>query len=309
MSPRAAPLLAAALLCPSPALATSPAVDTDDHPPRPVLGADRYAHGRAILDGTAGPGLIALTFDDGPSAATTADVLAELDRHNAPATFFVNAYRLAGQSPAAERQRALLVAEAARGHAIGNHTYSHQRLSDLSAADQAKEILAGEAGIARVLGERPYLFRPPYGRMADPAAKLLAQRGYTIVRWNVSSEDPYLRTPEKLLAHVMDELRRAGGGVVLFHDTHPWTAAALPRFFDALADENCRRAAAGEQPLLLVELDRFVRPRYGEPPSPERLAAREAADRARRQRIVEQCREIHEEGSEQGSLEKLNDLP
>ncbi len=277
---RAAGLLLAAAV----ARATPPAADADQHPPRAVPGGERLGHGHLVV-GDGADALLALTFDDGPSAATTGAVLDELARRGAPAAFFVNAYRLGGRSEAAERQRALLVEEVERGHLVGNHTWDHARLSDIDPQAQEKEIVDGERGIARVLGERPWLFRPPYGRRTPIADKILAGRGYTVVLWNISSEDPYLRTPEKVLAHVMDEVRREGGGVVLFHDTHPWTAAALPRFFDALADENCRRVRAGEPALLLVALDRFVRSRYGEPPS----AAQEEADREARRRIAAAC--------------------
>jgi peptidoglycan/xylan/chitin deacetylase (PgdA/CDA1 family) len=286
---RAAVLLTLGSLTPE-ASASAPAACADQLPPRAVPGPERWGHGRLVV-GDGAPGLLALTFDDGPSQATTGAILDELDRRGAPAAFFVNPYRLAGRSEAATRQRALLEREEARGDPIGNHTFDHQRLSDLAPEAQAKEILDGESSIARVLGDRPWLFRPPYGRMTREAAKLTAERGYTVVLWNISSEDPYLRTPDKVLARVMDEVRHAGGGVVLFHDTHPWTAAALPRFFDALAEENCRRVAAGEPAYLVVALDRFVRPRYGEPPSAPELAARAEADRAARRRIAERCAE------------------
>ena len=230
--------------------------------------------------------ILDVRIERGPSSM---QIARELSRRGVRATFFVNAYRLAGGSDAAERQRALLVEEVERGHFVGNHTWDHARLSDLAPAAQEKEILDGERGIARVLGERPWLFRPPYGRRTPESDRLLAARGYTVVLWNVSSEDPFLRAPDKVLAHVLDEIRKQGGGIVLFHDTHPWTVAALPRFFDALADENCRRVAAGQLPLLLVTLDRFVRPRYGEPPSPEAIALRAEADREARRRIVAAC--------------------
>ncbi len=282
MPPRCLPLV---LALAAPALAAPPVGDGGAASDRD-LPAPRVAHGRLRLRPPP-RGLLALTFDDGPSAATTQTILDELSREGAPATFFVNAYRLGGHSQAAARQRELLAEEVARGHLVGNHTFDHQRLSDLPAAAQEKEIVDGERGIARVLGQRPWLFRPPYGRMAAPAARVLAARGYTVVQWNISSEDPYLRTPEKVLDQVMAEIRREGGGVVLFHDTHPWTAAALPLFFAALADENCHRVEAGEEPLLVVGLDRFVAPSYG---GPRNTAQWSDSDREARRRIAEACR-------------------
>jgi len=272
------------------ALGGPPLLDRDQLPPRSIAGPERFARGR-ILIGDDASGRLALTFDDGPKAETTGAILDELDRRGARATFFVNAYRLAGRSANAERQRALLRRAAAAGHAIGNHTFSHPRLTDLAPAEQAHQIVAGELGIERVLGERPYLFRPPFGRMTEAATELLRRRGYTTVLWDVSSEDPFLRTPERVVRRALDEIRRAGGGVVLFHDTHEWTVRALPRFFDALAAENCRRAAAGETILLVVELDRLFKPRNHAPFFSESPAARRAveAEGAARHQIALAC--------------------
>jgi peptidoglycan/xylan/chitin deacetylase (PgdA/CDA1 family) len=288
--------LAAALA--APARADPPPLLADRLPPRPVLGQARYAGRRVDLERARREGLLALTFDDGPSAQTTPDVLAALDRAGAPAAFFVNGYRLGGRSEAAEKQRALLLEEAGRGDAIGNHTFDHQRLSDLAPPAQLAEIVRGEASIARVLGERPFLFRPPYGRVAPAAGAALRQRNYSVILWNISSEDPYLRTPEKVLARVLDEIRREGGGVALFHDTHAWTAAALPRFFGLLAEENCRRVRAGEAPILLVPLDRLLDVRYGpdQPNGAEAAAHQAEADRAERTRIAAACGETEGKG-------------
>ena len=288
------PCFAPFLLASSVALAGPPDALRDQLPPRAVLGPERFANGRIALKPPP-PGLLALTFDDGPSAATTPAILATLAHEGVTATFFVNAYRLGGHSETARRQREILVAEVERGHLVGNHTFDHRRLSDLDGAAQAKEILDGESGMARVLGERTWLFRPPYGRMSEPAARLLGERGYTVVLWNISSEDPFLRTPEKVLAAVMADLRRTGGGVALFHDTHPWTVAALPLFFAALAEENCHRVAAGVEPILVVPLDRFFRPRYAEPPAAEAIAADAGAtqrDLAARRRIAAACGQV-----------------
>lgn len=273
------------------ARADPPRLLDDQLPPRPVLGQARYAGRRVDLDRARQQALLALTFDDGPSSVTTPAVLQALGQAGAPAAFFVNGYRLGGRSENAERQRALLIEEASRGYAIGNHTFDHQRLSDLAAPAQLAEIAQGETSIARVLGERPYLFRPPYGRMAPAAAEILRRRGYAVVLWNVSSEDPYLRTPEKVIARVLDEIRREGGGVALFHDTHPWTAQALPRLFAALAQENCRRVRAGELAILLVPLDRLLDVRYGadEPNGAQAAVHQAEADANERNRIAEAC--------------------
>ena len=70
---------------------------------------------------TDGKKVVYLTFDDGPSPTNTPGVLDVLDKYNVKATFFV----LGTSIDANDQAKALLKKEVARGHAIGNHTYSH----------------------------------------------------------------------------------------------------------------------------------------------------------------------------------------
>ena len=286
--PSPAPRLAAVVvLLASPLLAAPPSFELEPQLPREVADPARF-RGPGLIVGDGQPGLIALTFDDGPKAETTPGILAELARQGVTATFFVNADRLGGRREGGLRQRALLQQAVAAGHTIGNHTLSHQRLSDLPPTAQEREIVDGEVGIAKVIGERPYLFRPPFGRLAPAASAILRRRGYTTVLWNISSEDPFIRQADQVVAQVMTELRREGGGVVLFHDTHPWTVEALPRFFAALQEENCRRVQRREAPLLVVPLDRFLRSRYSVR-SASAATALADADEATRRRIAASC--------------------
>src|SRR5262249_13821536 len=85
-----------------------------------VRGRSASVFGRSVWRGDPNRRAIALTFDDGPSEATP-EILAILDRHHAPATFFqcgANVDRLP------EIARAVHDA----GHEIGNHSYSHPLL-------------------------------------------------------------------------------------------------------------------------------------------------------------------------------------
>ena len=72
---------------------------------------------------TDGKKVVYLTFDDGPSTTNTPGVLDVLDKYNVKATFFVIGTSIAANDQA----KALLKEEVARGHAIANHTYSHEK--------------------------------------------------------------------------------------------------------------------------------------------------------------------------------------
>jgi peptidoglycan/xylan/chitin deacetylase (PgdA/CDA1 family) len=204
-------------------------------------------------------GYVAFTFDDGPSEHTTTGILDTLDEYDVAATFFVVGWRLqTGRRGAADRIR-VLSDIAGRDHLIGNHTFRHRKLDTLGAKRQRAEIDKTHDAIQQLLGFRPYLFRAPYGRMTGHARRHLESRDYTEVRWSIDPTDFLIKDPERLRKRVIDQIIADGGGVVLLHDTKPWTASALPMILDDLAAENCRRRKAGETLIVPVSLHYFIR--------------------------------------------------
>lgn len=96
----------------------------------------------------------ALTYDDGPDAKTTPQLLAILKEKNVQATFFMTGSN-ATSNPAIARQ----IVEA--GHAIGNHTFSHPYLTKLSPGGIRSEMDRTDAAIRAITGSAPSLMRPP----------------------------------------------------------------------------------------------------------------------------------------------------
>jgi peptidoglycan/xylan/chitin deacetylase (PgdA/CDA1 family) len=172
---------------------------------------------------------VVLTFDDGPLPGPTNRVLAALARECARATFF-----LIGRNAAANP--ALVRRIAAEGHTIANHTYAHTwTLRRLSEAGARAEIERGFSTIDAALG-RPAarFFRyPGFGDRADTNA-WLARQGIAVFGTDVWASDWTGMSAEAQLALVLARLERTGGGIVLFHDTRPQTAAMLPAFLRAL---------------------------------------------------------------------------
>jgi peptidoglycan-N-acetylglucosamine deacetylase len=207
------------------------------------------------------PRRVAFTFDDGPSFRTTPALLTLLDRWGVRATFFVNGHRFAGGSDVARMNREVLLMEHERGHVVGNHTYDHQHLRGLPPARQLDEIVRNENAIFDVIGERPTLFRPPYGREAAVTWRIVHERGYRVVLWDVTPLDFNLRTPARLRDRVMAQLREKGGGIVLLHDTYTWTVQAFELIMEAIKNETCRQLAAGEVPYQVVSLQEMLDPR------------------------------------------------
>jgi peptidoglycan-N-acetylglucosamine deacetylase len=195
--------------------------------------------------------VVALTFDDGPNPQTTPLVLDTLRSRGVPATFFINGNRVS--SDAAEQ----IVADVASDEdlILGNHTWSHPRLTGLS-----PDIVAGQIDdnttILADAGEPQRFFRFPYGAADCTLTAAVRDRGYTVTGWHVDSADWCFSTPpvgvcpETEFEHVDDDLRddmvgfimrqvdRRGGGIILFHDIHAYTASQLGGIIDRLQDEG-----------------------------------------------------------------------
>lgn len=124
---------------------------------------------------------IALTFDDGPSAATLA-ILEILERYEAKATFFVCGLN-------AERHPAIVRAAVRAGHEIGNHGYSHARLWLRSASFIYDELAAAQRAITAITGVPPRWFRPPYGVRWFGLREAQRRLGLTGVMWTALARD------------------------------------------------------------------------------------------------------------------------
>lgn len=177
-------------------------------------------------------GRVALTFDDGPSPTVTPAIVRVLQDRDVPAAFF-----MIGTKVAAHPEVARLVADA--GFTIGNHTWDHADLTDLSRREIRSE-LARTRWALRDAGVAPSAYvRPPYGAADDRVRAILARMGVQAAYWTVDSEDWTGLAPRQIrrrtVALVEDRGRR--GSVVLHHDgvdNSSATLAGLPREIDRL---------------------------------------------------------------------------
>lgn len=102
------------------------------------------------------PVYMALTFDDGPSPSNTPRLLEGLARRGVRATFFLVGSRIEGREDLVRRIRQ-------EGHQIGNHSFGHGDLTDLSAAQALADLDKCSRALEQVLGPGSYWLRPPYG--------------------------------------------------------------------------------------------------------------------------------------------------
>lgn len=152
--------------------------------------------------------LIALSFDDGPAEATPA-ILDVLREHDARATFFVVGREIPSREGILER----MIGE---GNEIGNHTYSHAELGELSPEEIENELRATSDIIEKTVLLRPSLMRPPYGRGALQAARVARRLGMATVLWSVNTRDWDNRSAEEITRTALSAAEP--GAVVVFHD-------------------------------------------------------------------------------------------
>ncbi len=176
--------------------------------------------------------LIALTFDDGPDALHTPQVLDVLHSHGVKATFFVVGSEV-------ERNPALIRRITAEGHVLGNHSYTHRQFAEFGIPDYSELDLAQDK-IEEVAGVRPRLFRPPYGRKTPWELDYVKDKGMVTVTWSLWANDLDDIPADAIEKKVIEDARP--GIIIVLHDGNAaeenlgqfQTVVALPRIIEAL---------------------------------------------------------------------------
>ena len=187
------------------------------------------------------PGKIALTFDDGPDAEWTPQILDILKAKNVHATFFV----IGGN---AEANPELIQRMLDEGHELGNHTYTHPNLADTPAQAVSLELNATQRLIQALTGRSLVLFRPPYLGDAEPGdtseivpVEIAQGLGYITLGEHIDPIDWALPGSDAIVSRVMYDVEHPSadsrGNTILLHDAggdRSQTVAALPQLIDKL---------------------------------------------------------------------------
>jgi len=214
-----------------------------------------------------------LTFDDGPALDKTPKVLDLLDKHGYKAVFFVCGVHFLGKGPAQERSRALLREIVKRGHSVGNHTIHHLFLCGKQGAARAVEEIEGNGRlIEEAIGEKPYLFRTPFGAHCNSLTETLASIGVRPIGWDIDPQDWRLKDAPKIEASVKAALRKlTGRSILLLHDVQAATIVALPKILDFIDEENERRGKAGIPLIKVISYDYLMEGRKPKTPLADAL--------------------------------------
>ena len=181
---------------------------------------------------------IAMTFDDGPSATLTPKLLDILAAHHMKVTFFVLGEMVA--------EHPEILARAAReGHEIASHSWSHPNLAKMSQEGVRSQLQRTDDEIKSVTGQRPTLFRPPYGSITEREKRWIHDEfGYDIILWDVDPLDWKRPGPAVVRNRILKETRP--GSIVLSHDIHPGTIEAMPSTFDELEAKGFKFVTVSE---------------------------------------------------------------
>ncbi|MQY36645.1 Bifunctional xylanase/deacetylase [Streptomyces sp. RB17] len=173
-------------------------------------------------------GYVGLTFDDGPSNDHTPALLDALRQNGLRATMF-NEGQYAAAYPAQVR------AEVNAGMWVGNHSYTHPHLTQLSQSQIDSEISRTQQAVAGAGGGIAQLFRPPYGETNATVQGVAAKYGLTQVIWDVDSQDWNGASTDAI---VQASARLTNGQIILMHEWPPNTLAAIPRIAQTLANKG-----------------------------------------------------------------------
>lgn len=183
---------------------------------------------------------IALTFDDGPHPRYTPMILDILKEYDVHATFFMVGENVKYYHEVAE-------AVEAAGHEIGNHTYSHARLDQMSREDIVRQICECEDEIASLHEYRAKFFRPPEGQLSSIVRQVSKEWDYRLVLWDVDTRDWAHTPPETICQKVLDTVQP--GDIILMHDfigRNSPTPDALRQLIPALLEEGYEFVTVGE---------------------------------------------------------------
>lgn len=169
---------------------------------------------------------IALTFDDGPHPRFTPQLLDGLAKRDVKVTFFLLGKNIEGREDIVKR-----ISD--EGHLIGNHTYSHVRLTSLRDSKACEEVTKTSEMVFEITGEYPTYVRPPFGAWKtglDCEATMIP------VMWTVDSYDWQVQNADKVFNKVIEDTE--DGDIILMHDWYDTSVDAALRIVDYLIEQE-----------------------------------------------------------------------
>lgn len=180
---------------------------------------------------------IAISFDCAWGNEHTKSILDILDQYQVKTTFFMVQFW-------AEKFPDDVLEIYNRGHEIGNHSSTHPNMAKLSIEDMTKELKGAEDAIEKIIGQKPTVFRPPFGAYSNSLIEVCETNGYYVIQWDVDSLDWKEITAEQIVDRVTRNVKP--GSIVLFHNNAEYVEEYLPSILDKLKSDGYEIVPIGQ---------------------------------------------------------------
>ena len=180
--------------------------------------------------------MLALTFDDGPSANTDR-LLNAFAAHGGKGTFYVVGNMVDSRPDTLKRM-------AAEGHEIAGHSWNHRQLTKLGDEELTMQFMSTRAKIYDVTGIDPVTMRPPYGAYNDTVKAKAEELGISMIYWSVDTLDWKYKNADTVYNAVMNGAK--DGVIILCHDLHKTTVDAMERAIPDLIAQGYQLVTVSE---------------------------------------------------------------
>lgn len=203
-----------------------------------VIQIDSQMFVKTYCSNYSATGKVAITFDDGPDAKYTPEILHLLSKYDSKATFFCIGFKL-------ENNRSITEQIIAEGHLIGNHSYTHSNMFPLfSPTKIAAEISKTQKTIKSITNKDNIYFRPPFGVTNPLLQKALSKFNLVTVGWSIRSLDSKNEASAIVVRRITKKIK--SGDIILLHDTSSNILAILEELLQFLKDKNLKPVTVNE---------------------------------------------------------------
>ncbi|MCM1159172.1 MAG: polysaccharide deacetylase family protein [Bacteroidales bacterium] len=175
--------------------------------------------------------VVALTFDSAWGDEDLADILSILEKHHAPATFFVT-------GEWAKKYPDAIIQIDAAGHEVANHGNSHKHMPQISKEEMAAEIQGCHNAVYDLIGKDMTLFRAPYSDWNDEVVNVAHAMGYSAINQSVDSLDWKDYGIDSIIHTVCKHKNLENGSIILLHNGATYTRDALDVMLTRLEEQG-----------------------------------------------------------------------
>lgn len=181
--------------------------------------------------------MLALTYDDGPSAHATPRILAALEKYNSRATFF-----MVGKQ--AEKRMDVVKKMEELGCEVANHTYDHTLMTKVPPEELASQLARTNQVVSDACGISPVLMRPCGGARSEAGMNIVGAISMPAVLWSIDTLDWKTRDAQTTIQTVLEQAK--DGDIILMHDLYDATADASEVLIPELVNRGFQLVTVSE---------------------------------------------------------------